>query len=538
MGDSLFYKPSGRLSGRQVDGAAMSYTYDMYGRLTFCDASMVAEPGSDYSTSYTYDANSNITSLRRAGAIDRVGNTIETGYHSEAEFELEGNRISWGTLWSVANTFEGATGILQDDAEVYHEYDPQGRLTASNTDQIAEIEYNHLSQPVRVKFFDGKEQFSVYDNAGQLIKRYTNPGGGRAERIDQVFIGPYEFGANWTLKKIHFAGGYFTPDGKVHYHITDYQGSVGAVIRGDGVVEQRTHYYPYGEPWLEPEGDNRRLHTGKERLLWGSTPIHDFGARILPPAIPFWTTPDPCSEKYYHLGPYTFCAADPINHTDPNGCEFTPEAQIAVDRYMAQIKKKMDKYETKNKPIPQELTNAYNDLNALIESDQLFDIVDFTNEERWANSPRPTEIVLSSTYAFGYTTYNLETDAVTFHIDGGVKGTISAIAHEFKHGNQFLEGKLDLAVENCAGSITRLYDLNDEFEAFNRGNLFTSSPTRINEITKLYPKLETLDKNIGNIIGNQSNIAPNSPLERALIKLSNSNKTVFRANGKTFKPVL
>ena len=33
-----------------------------------------------------------------------------------------------------------------------------------------------------------------------------------------------------------------------------------------------------------------------------------------------WMTPDPLSEKYYGISPYTYCDGDPVNFIDPDGC--------------------------------------------------------------------------------------------------------------------------------------------------------------------------------------------------------------------------
>ena len=64
-----------------------------------------------------------------------------------------------------------------------------------------------------------------------------------------------------------------------------------------GAVEQNYHYYP-------DEGLG----------------AYDFGARHFAPAGSRRTTPDPLAEKYYHISPYAYCAGDPVNRIDPDGC--------------------------------------------------------------------------------------------------------------------------------------------------------------------------------------------------------------------------
>ena len=45
----------------------------------------------------------------------------------------------------------------------------------------------------------------------------------------------------------------------------------------------------------------------------------DFGACHYSPALTRWLTPDPLSEKYYGISPYTYCNGDPVNLVDPDG---------------------------------------------------------------------------------------------------------------------------------------------------------------------------------------------------------------------------
>ena len=48
----------------------------------------------------------------------------------------------------------------------------------------------------------------------------------------------------------------------------------------------------------------------------------DFGARLYSPVIRRWTTPDPKSEDWYGISPYSYCAGDPVNFVDPDGSDW------------------------------------------------------------------------------------------------------------------------------------------------------------------------------------------------------------------------
>ena len=49
-------------------------------------------------------------------------------------------------------------------------------------------------------------------------------------------------------------------------------------------------------------------------------PYLDFGARLYDPRTAAWLSQDPMAEKYYGVSPYAYCAGDPVNLVDPEGC--------------------------------------------------------------------------------------------------------------------------------------------------------------------------------------------------------------------------
>ena len=152
-----------------------------------------------------------------------------------------------------------------------------------------------------------------------------------------------------SLKMTHFPGGYFTPDGGVYYNVTDYQGNVCKVVRSDGTVCQTMDYYPYGEPFSEWTWDhaeinssmssNRYLYNGNERETGLGVNMYDFNARSYVASYPLFGRPDPKCREFPWLNPYSFCGGDPINHTDPNGCEIRGhskrDAELTVEDFKA-----------------------------------------------------------------------------------------------------------------------------------------------------------------------------------------------------------
>ena len=49
--------------------------------------------------------------------------------------------------------------------------------------------------------------------------------------------------------------------------------------------------------------------------------FYDFHARQYDLVLGRFTTPDPLSERYYHLSPYAYCASNPLRYIDPTGME-------------------------------------------------------------------------------------------------------------------------------------------------------------------------------------------------------------------------
>ena len=66
---------------------------------------------------------------------------------------------------------------------------------------------------------------------------------------------------------------------------------------------------------------NQYKHTGKEFISELGVDSYDFSARFLAPLTGRFDSPDPKAWDYTWLSPYVFCAADPINSSDPTGMD-------------------------------------------------------------------------------------------------------------------------------------------------------------------------------------------------------------------------
>ena len=329
--EGLFPCYNGNISSKVMDGEVYSYSYDGNNRLT--SASMYRSSNGDrFSATYSYDAMSNLTSVKRRGIVDHVdmgGPQMEVyGTLDDISISYDGNRISSVTAKSDAVAFEGMTGMGRNESDMSVSYDDAGRIVSDETRGITLIEYNNDGHPVRMVLDEGHEFHDAWDNFGNHLSTtiyMMQPSGMlsdlplaiREYRGDGLIITstPALGGGREVIRR--FAGGYFR-DGEVYYYVTDYQGNNVAVVDGDGKIVEQTNYYPYGEPWREAT-EQPFLYAGNERLRLFGLNEYDFLARRYNPLLASFTTWDPLAEKYPWLSPYAYCAGNPIMHTDKNG---------------------------------------------------------------------------------------------------------------------------------------------------------------------------------------------------------------------------
>ena len=109
-----------------------------------------------------------------------------------------------------------------------------------------------------------------------------------------------------------------------HYYIRDYQGNNRVVVAHNDTVEQQNDYYAYGGPWGDSstnQGFQTFKYNGKELDRVHGLDWYDYGARRYDPAFAQFTQMDPLCEKYPHLSPYAYCAGNPVNAIDIDGCD-------------------------------------------------------------------------------------------------------------------------------------------------------------------------------------------------------------------------
>lgn len=261
------------------------FGYDYLSRLTGATYSGPGIYQDNFTRSYGYDQNGNVTS------------------RGVTTFTYIGNHLSTGT------------------------YDPNGNLTAGMGYTTS---YNLLNLP------------SSAATADQTTNYYYTSNGVKVQKdvIGNIMITPTIYAGNLIYgvvnpKMLLIEGGYIDLTGDTpayRFFVTDYQGNIRAVTDGTGMVLRTNHYDPYGEevlPFLTSANDLPSSSAGTDaasRYMYGAKEwdpdlsLYDFSARYYSPrgAVSF-TTMDPLAEKYYGISPYAYCAGNPVNMVDPEG---------------------------------------------------------------------------------------------------------------------------------------------------------------------------------------------------------------------------
>ena len=358
IGYTLEYAPcyNGNIAKRTWDEGSYAYTYDALNRLesaVFTPAEGLADrPGierdriPDFSVYYSYDLRGNTTNVVRYGVVDAVSDLdrVETfGTLDELSCAYDGNRLSNITAITDALPFDGVTG-LHADGEFELSYNAAGDLVRDTSRGVLRCLWNADGRPVQYDLEDGHRHYLYWDGLGNhLYTSYetavTPPAAGQiAGRTRRTSVRAYSGdghvlrggagnSAADSLEMLRFDGGYFDANLRVHYLIADYLGANIAVIDEHGTLVQSTSYYPYGTPHRAPKNltgtssptTNLYLFGGKELMTQDALDEYLYGARNYLPAATIFSSIDPLCEKYCHLSPYVFCAANPIRYVDPSG---------------------------------------------------------------------------------------------------------------------------------------------------------------------------------------------------------------------------
>ena len=339
------------------------FSYDGLNRLTKADFSssgeqwngdLLAMNDRNFSCTYAYDLNSNMTALQRYG-VDMYNTSLPThirnhGMIDNLTMTYDGNRLKKVTDQCEELSYAGAMDFKDGaDKDEEYTYDANGNMTCDRNKGIHSITYNMLNLLETVLFNDGHEtrytyaadgrklhteyrlnNFAIIDEEAESANFSLPSAGGIIDEpielepayttlMTRDYCGNYIY-SNGALERILTGNGYIQ-GGEYYFYIKDYQGNIRVVLNQNNQPIELNSYYPYGALMAATttEGTQPYKYGTKELDRENGLDLYDSKARMYDPTIGRTPTQDPMAEKYYSLSPYLWCAGNPITFTDPNG---------------------------------------------------------------------------------------------------------------------------------------------------------------------------------------------------------------------------
>ncbi|MDO4972232.1 MAG: hypothetical protein Q4E41_09085 [Bacteroidales bacterium] len=161
------------------------YTYDNLNRLTSANYGTDSEDEilgalalaneRDYSCSYAYDLNGNISSIMRKGVKRKLNvfdmAMVQFGKIDDMSLEYNGNQLKKVTDQCDNLTYEGAMDFKDGaDQSTEYAYDANGNMTRDRNKGIHSITYNMLNLPQIILFNDGHETRYTYAADGRKLR--------------------------------------------------------------------------------------------------------------------------------------------------------------------------------------------------------------------------------------------------------------------------------------------------------------------------------------------------------------------------------
>jgi YD repeat-containing protein len=264
LANNLSYRPFGIATGMNTGaGGTVNNTFDQSGRLT------VANPGADKERTYTYDNNSNLTSVSAPNTpwynrtytydtlnrldhaegpygiidytYDDVGNwltKVENGVTSNYDYVIGTNIIDTITDIDTIIYTHDANGNITGIGNKTLTYNQNNRLikVEENGTTLGKYTYNGLGQRV-MKEVDGVTTIFHYDFNGNIIAESD---------LDGNFTVEYLYRGKGRSAMVDFASG------EIYYFGNDRLGTPQILTDSTNTVVWEGYYKPFGEADVNP----------------------------------------------------------------------------------------------------------------------------------------------------------------------------------------------------------------------------------------------------------------------------------------------
>ena len=279
-------------SFQDTSGTSLTYGYDKTGELTSAAGTL---GGSNYSQSWSYDANGN---RNMTGYVIGTGNQLLNDGSNTYTYDKNGNTLTktntasgdvWYYTWNYKNQMTSAVEKTSSGTVLQSEqytYDVEGRLIGVNV--------NGTQQ--RWTVFDGSNPYMDFNGAGTAVTMWyvTDPSAyatfyARVSASDST---------NW--------------------YVTDMLGSVRQIVDTSGNTLDAMVYDPWGKIVSESNAANGDRFKFDGGVYDAIQQTYLFNARWLNPQDARWENEDPTG-----LGPdsnpYRYVYNNPLGTTDPSG---------------------------------------------------------------------------------------------------------------------------------------------------------------------------------------------------------------------------
>jgi len=343
-------RPFGIANGMNAgSGGTVANQFDQSARLT------VANPGQPKEQTYTYDANSNLTSIQapsipwhnRTFTYDVLNRLTEAeGPYGTIDYTYDGvgNRLT-KVVNSQTETYSYLTGtnLLQDvtgTETITYFYDANGNITGmgdktftynqnnrlirveEDSDVLGEYTYNGLGQRV-IKEVDGVTTVFHYDFNGNIVGESNSSGS---------FTTEYLYRGKGRVAKVDVG------TGTMSYYLNDRLGTPLLMTDETNTVIWEGVYKPFGEADVNPNSSVVNNHRFPGQYYDQETGLHYNYHRYYDPRTGRYITPDPIGLSG-GLNLFVYGKDNPINLIDLFGL-FDP----SLKRYQELQRQQTEKY--------------------------------------------------------------------------------------------------------------------------------------------------------------------------------------------------
>jgi RHS repeat-associated protein len=357
----------GQLKSVNKNGITQTFDYDAAGRTTSINTTK-STPNPGYSPTidwlvkmeYGYTTDGNLDFRKEF----RDGNSQE--YQRENFGYDEFNRL---TSWAITKinastpalthsiTYDPTTGNITNKSDVgsmnmlYDNTSAPHRLTkidgvpasvSSLTLDISYTDFDKVKKITRASDFPGPNKRKDYDiTYGVDDQRITSTySSGLYKKISTTYLGNYEVEEDslGNIKKTHYLQGAIyiqtvkadgTTSEQFYSTISDFQGSLIALVDEHGTVAERYAFDPWGarrnpDDWTQTDARTswitHRGYTGHEHIdVFG---VINMNGRVYDPMTAAFFSPDPFVQSagdWMNYNRYTYCMNNPFRYTDPSG---------------------------------------------------------------------------------------------------------------------------------------------------------------------------------------------------------------------------